>query len=113
MTEQAPSVVSEARRGPSFHNGVKAEWGVPRILKAWIDSNLPPPKRGSGRRRAMLEMFGNRVTRKAIRHWCQGKRKPPQWVLEVMEHGARNDVAERLHVASLLRAELEKRNTKP
>jgi hypothetical protein len=36
----------------------------------------------SGRRREILELFGNRVTWGAIRHWRKGRYKPPQWAID-------------------------------
>lgn len=60
-----------------------------------------------------MTLLDNRVTRGAVKHWRKGRRPAPAWALERVARELELDSAERLHVASLLRAELEKRNAKP
>jgi hypothetical protein len=61
--------------------------------------------------RGMIELLGYRVTSDTIRRWRNGRRKPPQWAIDMLAEHLRNRAREYLDAAD--RLEKEKGPLKP
>ena len=68
-----------------------------------INAVLPPPTRGSGRRRAMLELFNNRVTWQAVQHWLAGRCAMPDWAIDSLAKANREKRQHHEHIEALLK----------
>ncbi len=107
MVEQASGAAIESARAPTIHTAPNARHAVAPVLeRAFGMLGL------HGDRKRMMALLGYRITRGAVLHWRKGRRPAPAWALDRVARQLESDIAERAHVASLLRAELEKRNAK-
>lgn len=105
---QAEPTLADRARALTIHNAPGARHNVaPPIERAFGLLGL------HGKRRELMALFGKRITRGAVLHWRKGRRSAPAWALDTVARELDSQIAERAHVASELRAELEKRNTKP
>jgi hypothetical protein len=68
-----------------------------------LNGILPPAQKHSGRRRALRELFNNRVTWRGVQHWMAGRRKPPQWARDTIIAAHEAKARHHQHLASLLK----------
>lgn len=76
------------------------------ILRAYLNHHFPDKRPGRGRHLAVETLFGNRATYRAIRHWCEGRRRMPNWAFTVVQELIQREQAEIDHLHALLKAHM-------
>lgn len=76
--------------------------GKPGALATAIDALFPIATLYIGRRKSLAALFGYRASLSAIKHWCRGRRRPPQWAIDTLLGAIETRLRELEHVRALL-----------
>lgn len=60
------------------------------LVRSAINRLVPPPVAGLGRRKALLELFDNRISWRGIQHWLSGRAAIPHWAAEMVDAKLQN-----------------------
>lgn len=95
--------------GHTNHPALPAPEGVPLAIATAIEVLFPIATEYAGRKKAMGQLLGERLTWQGIKHWRRGRRSAPLWAITLLRQELDRRIHAMQHASALLQVEEKKK----